>query len=137
MVVFAVSLLSSALQSVRTRMLWTAAAVFACIAGGASIASAQVARPKPPPTEALEQYDDPPLLFPRTGHSPGMVFVYDGFTIHQVNVNSNGMNITGDAANECSITVDPTDHNKMVIGWRQFNSVSSNFRQAGYGYTTD
>jgi hypothetical protein len=25
----------------------------------------------------------------------------------------------------------------MVIGWRQFNSVTSNFRQSGNGYTTD
>ena len=43
----------------------------------------------------------------------------------------------GDAANEPSIAIDPNDHNKMMIGWRQFNSVSNNFRQAGYGYTTD
>ncbi len=27
--------------------------------------------------------------------------------------------------------------NKMVIGWRQFNNVTSNFRQGGWGYTTD
>jgi hypothetical protein len=25
----------------------------------------------------------------------------------------------------------------MTIGWRQFNSVTSNFRQAGWGYTTN
>ena len=25
----------------------------------------------------------------------------------------------------------------MTIGWRQFNSVSSNFRQGGWGFTTD
>src|SRR5437588_6345794 len=25
----------------------------------------------------------------------------------------------------------------MAIGWRQFNNVTSNFRQGGYGYTTD
>jgi hypothetical protein len=43
----------------------------------------------------------------------------------------------GDAANEPSIAVDPTNGNKMAVSWRQFNSVSSNFRQAGYGYTTD
>ena len=55
------------------------------------------------------------------------------FTSHQVNVNGSGQNITGDAANEPSIAVDPTDHNRMVIGWRQFNSVTSNFRQAGWG----
>ncbi len=36
-----------------------------------------------------------------------------------------------------SISVDPTNPNKMTIGWRQFDSVSSNFRQGGWGYTTN
>ena len=31
----------------------------------------------------------------------------------------------------------PTDHNKMAIGWRQFDTVSSNFREAGWGYTAN
>ena len=66
-----------------------------------------------------------------------MISQHDTFTSHQVNVNANGQNITGDAANEPSIAVDPTNHNRMVIGWRQFNSVTSNFRQGGYGYTTN
>ena len=48
-----------------------------------------------------------------------------------------GNNILGDAANEPSIAVDPTDGNKMTIGWRQFNSVQSDFRQGGWGFTTD
>ena len=48
-----------------------------------------------------------------------------------------GNNIVGDAANECVISVDPTDGNKMTIVWRQFNNVTSNFRQGGWGYTTD
>ena len=43
----------------------------------------------------------------------------------------------GDAANECAIAVDPTNPSRMAIGWRQFDDVTSNFRQAGYGYTTD
>src|SRR5437773_4473571 len=59
------------------------------------------------------------------------------FTSRQANFDGNGMNIVGDAANEPSITVDPTNGNKMVIGWRQFNSVTSNFRQSGYGYTSN
>ncbi len=66
-----------------------------------------------------------------------MVSVHGAFTSYQVNVSSNGQNITGDAANEPSICVDPTDGSRMTIGWRQFNSVSSNFRQAGWGYTSD
>src|SRR5260370_585009 len=59
------------------------------------------------------------------------------FISYQVNVDANGNNIVGDAANECSISVDPTNTSKMAIGWRQFDSVSSNFRQGGWGYTTD
>ena len=31
----------------------------------------------------------------------------------------------------------PTNGNKMTIAWRQFNNVTSNFRQGGWGYTTD
>jgi hypothetical protein len=58
-----------------------------------------------------------------------------GFFTRQVNVDVSGNNIVGDAANEPSIAIDPTDPAKMVIGWRQFNSVNNNFRQAGYGYT--
>ena len=104
-----------------------------------AMASEETGQPKPLPTEPLEQYDNPPAPSPLwgIGVSPGMVSVHDQFTSHQVNVDANGMNITGDAANEPSITVDPTNGSKMVIGWRQFNSVTSNFRQGGWGYTTD
>jgi uncharacterized repeat protein (TIGR01451 family) len=104
-----------------------------------ALASGQTAPHKPLPTEPLEEYDDPPAPFPLRGMgvSPGMVSVHDQFTSHQVNVNGSGMNITGDAANEPSIAVDPTDHNRMVIGWRQFDSVTSNFRQGGWGWTNN
>ena len=60
----------------------------------------------------------------------------DYFT-RQVNVNANGDDMIGDAANEPSIALDPTNGNRMVIGWRQFDNISSNFRQAGFGYTND
>jgi hypothetical protein len=60
-----------------------------------------------------------------------------GFFAAQVNVDQFGNNIIGDAANEPSIAVDPTNPNNMAIGWRQFDTISSNFRQAGYGYSTD
>ncbi len=60
----------------------------------------------------------------------------DYFTV-QVNVDSNGDDIIGDAANEPSIAVDPTNPNRIVIGWRQFDAVASNFRQAGVGYSND
>ena len=88
-------------------------------------------------TRPLERYDNPPALIYRLDTSPRMVSPHGVFTSYQVNVDANGNNIVGDAANECTISVDPTNGNKMAIGWRQFNSVSSNFRQGGYGYTTD
>ena len=93
----------------------------------------------PLPDEPLEEYDQPPVPTPLlpTITSPGAVFTYDAFVNVQVNVTATGMNIVGDAANEPSITVDPSNHNKMSIGWRQFNSVSSNFRQGGWGYTSN
>lgn len=59
------------------------------------------------------------------------------FFTSQVNVDLNGNDIIGDAANEPSIAVDPTNPNRIVIGWRQFDTVNSNFRQAGYGYSLD
>jgi dockerin type I repeat protein len=89
------------------------------------------------PREKLEKYGDPPALLSRTGLSPRMVSQFESFTSYQVNVSASGLNITGDAANEPSICVDPTNGSKMAIGWRQFNSVTSNFRQAGWGYTSN
>ena len=64
------------------------------------------------------------------------VFTPNYFTT-QVNVDENGNNIVGDAANEPSIAVDPTNPNRIVIGWRQFDTVDNNFRQAGNGYSLD
>ncbi len=55
----------------------------------------------------------------------------------QVNVDASGANIPGDAANEPSIAVDPIDPTRIAIGWRQFDTISSNFRQAGVGYSRD
>src|SRR3954463_1832709 len=58
-------------------------------------------------------------------------------TFVQVNVNALGQDIVGDAANEPSIVVDPTNPNRMAIGWRQFNTITNNFRQAGVAYSSD
>src|SRR6266508_4121206 len=90
-----------------------------------------------PLNEPLEKYDNPPAPPRKMETSPRMISKFGLFTSYQVNVDQNGQNIIGDAANECPIAVDPTDGNKMVIAWRQFNDVSSNFRQGGWGYTTD
>src|SRR6058998_1096754 len=78
-------------------------------------------------TEPLEKYGMPPAPpgTYRLESSPRMVSPYDTFISYQVNVDAQGNNIVGDAANEPSIAVDPTDGNKMTIGWRQFNSVRS------------
>src|SRR5262245_37948455 len=85
----------------------------------------------------LETYDNPPAAPRVMETSPRMISQFASFTSVQVNVNGSGQNIVGDAANECSISVNPVDRNKKTIAWRQFNDVSSNFRQGGWGYTTN
>src|SRR6266496_725626 len=92
---------------------------------------------KVPRNEPLEKYDNPPAPPRRVETSPRMISPFGGFTSYQVNVDASGNNIVGDAANEPSITMDPTNPIRMAIGWRQFDDYHSNFRQAGWGYTTD
>lgn len=58
-------------------------------------------------------------------------------TSYQVNVNAAEQNILGDAANEPSMCIDPNNPNHIAIGWRQFDTVTSNFRQAGVAYSTN
>jgi hypothetical protein len=101
-----------------------------------AVFSQTVAR-KPLPTEPLEKYDNPPAVAaPAFAIAPALVSQFGPYTSYQVNVDANGNNIIGDAANEPSICVDPHNSNRMSIGWRQFNSVASNFREAGFAYTT-
>ncbi len=69
--------------------------------------------------------------------SPGAIVRRGPFVSVQVNVDEHGMNILGDAANEPSIAIDPTNPDRMAIGWRQFDTVESDFRQAGFAYTDD
>jgi hypothetical protein len=52
-------------------------------------------------------------------------------------VDGSGQNIPGDAANEPSICIDPTNPNRIAIGWRQFDTTNSNFRQAGWAYSSN
>ena len=88
-----------------------------------------------------EVLDDPPAAFAarddRTARTPGMRATEGPYVSVQVNVDESGQNIVGDAANEPSIAINPTDPSNMVIGWRQFDTISSNFRQAGNGHTFD
>jgi hypothetical protein len=71
------------------------------------------------------------------GAPPAAPVVYRSLVSYQANVDHHGANIAGDAANEPSIAVDPNNPNLMAIGWRQFDTVASNFRQAGWAYSRD
>jgi hypothetical protein len=116
----------------------SAAGLLICLSGVAStLASGQTPTRKPLRTGALEKYDMPPTYIYRLEASPRMITQSGPFISYQVNVDANQHNILGDAANEPSIAVDPTNGNNMTIGWRQFNSVQSNFRQGGWGYTVN
>lgn len=55
----------------------------------------------------------------------------------QANVDASGRNIPGDAANEPSLCIDPLHPDLIAIGWRQFDTTNSNFRQSGVAYTTN
>lgn len=87
----------------------------------------------------LETIDDPYVPSPRESHatSPAYRYFAQGFTIVQVNVDSEGNNIVGDAANEPSIAFNLNDPKMIAIGWRQFDDISNNFRQAGNAFTDD
>ena len=97
--------------------------------------------------ESYEKQDDPYLSNAFNNEKLSPAYRYDGrshsragnteiFT-RQVNVSQSQQNIVGDAANETSIAINPLNENEIVIGWRQFDNVKSNFRQAGYGYSSD
>ncbi len=83
--------------------------------------------------------DDPYMPMPADKYKTSPAYRYRSSIIFttQVNINENGENILGDAANEPSIAVDPNDPDRIVIGWRQFDNVASNFRQAGNAYSDD
>jgi hypothetical protein len=82
-----------------------------------------------PHVTPIERRTSPPL--------PPAKLRRNGYQSVQVNVDEFGNNILGDAANEPSLAIDPTQPNRMVIGWRQFDTVTSSFRQAGYAYSHD
>lgn len=86
-----------------------------------------------------EALDDPYIKVSLASmeRSPAYNVTAPNYFTRQVNVDENGQNIIGDAGNETSIAVDPTNPNRIVIGWRQFDTVNSNFRQAGNGYSLD
>ena len=68
------------------------------------------------------------------GFSPE-VFAQQGV---QINVDpSTGEDIIGDAANEPTLSVSPVDPSVLVCGWRQFDTIASSFRKAGFAYSHD
>jgi len=69
--------------------------------------------------------------------SPSYKYRGANYFFTQVNIDADGLNIIDDAANEPSIAVDPNNPNRIMIGWRQFDDISSDFRQAGYAYSLD
>lgn len=79
----------------------------------------------------------PTPLQPPGGGPAGIPIERNGYMSYQVNVDADGNNIVGDAANEPSLAIDPNYPGRIAIGWRQFDSVESDFRQAGYAFSTD
>ena len=108
------------------------AGVLAAVVGQAIVVEGALAQLR---LEKLDMPYMPPTLPTRL--SPAPAFPPGSNYQIQVNTNAQGMNILGDAANEPSITVDPTAPNRIMIGWRQFDNVQSNFRQAGNAFSRD
>ena len=111
----------------------TALALTLCYAGAAPAQSTNNLGPR--------EFPDDPFIPDETGGTASggsaQVWVRGAYTSIQVNVTAAGQNILGDAANEPSIAIDPLNPARMVIGWRQFDTVASNFRQAGVAYSHD
>jgi len=127
-------------RSASVTVIATLVALLPLAAGGETVEA--------PPTEHLkitspsahqELPDDPYVPVPPSQRvtSPSPQPIRNGHVSVQVNVDPSGANIVGDAANEPSIAVDPTNPSLISIGWRQFDTIASNFRQAGRGYSTD
>ena len=127
--------MNGALRTLAIAMLMLALSGAAITAGAAAPAPIEPADSGLPP----EVEDDPPGVPAKAvaGAAKAAAISFGRFTHVQVNVNGAGANIPGDAANEPSIAVDPTNHDRMAIGWRQFDTIASNFREAGYAWTVN
>lgn len=115
-------------------------AVVTTLAWGASSTPGQVDEAsRPVPTGHWEQPNNPPGVPARAGTAAAgrSSVTYNGYTSVQVNVNAAGQNIVGDAANEPTLAIDPLNPQRIVVGWRQFDTVASDFREAGWAYSHD
>lgn len=92
---------------------------------------------KPLPPHEAGPSDAPARAAAPKPRGPAGRIAFGGVVHVQANVDAAGMNVIGDAGNEPSIAIDPTAPNRLAAGWRQFDDVSSNFRQAGYAYSRD
>jgi hypothetical protein len=79
----------------------------------------------------------PAYKYKNNGRESRALWMSSSIFTTQVNVDANGQNILGDAANEPNIAINPLNPNNIVIGWRQFDNVQSNFRQAGWSYSSN
>lgn len=107
-----------------------------------SIAPSVLAAAPPTKLDLVSERPDQPYLAtdpgarltsPRTRGIPSA----PGVRISQVNVGPGGVNVTNDAANEPSMCIDPLRPGRVAIGWRQFDNIGSNFRQAGVSHSRD
>jgi hypothetical protein len=119
----------------------TAIAVLVCAAATFAVTAGSDDAPSTPRSVLLQREwpHDPPGIAARPvpGAPAAQPIVVGNATTYQVNVDAAGANIPGDAANEPSIAIDPTNPNRMAIGWRQFDTIASSFRQAGWAYSQD
>ena len=92
------------------------------------------ARPQSSATVFESAAPAPPI---RPAASPHTVVSTPYGTSYQVNVDGSGNNTPGDAANEPSLCIDPMNPNRIAVGWRQFDTTNSNFRQAGWANSTN
>ena len=85
-----------------------------------SVGFSQTVARKPLPTEPLEKYDNPPAVAaPVLAISPALVSQFGPYTSYQVNVDANGNNMVGDAANEPSLCVDPNNKKEEIYARRE------------------
>jgi len=95
-----------------------------------ALAQAHNERPSDPAAPAPRHVFEAPV-------SARAVIQRGPFRSVQVNINAQGANIRNDASNEPSICIDPADPSRIVIGWRQFDNISSNHRENGYAHSQD
>ena len=89
------------------------------------------------PLEVLRDPHPSRALLELRGVQPARTWQIGSFQSIQVNVDGSGSNILSDAANEPSMAISPVDPQRIVVGWRQFDSIFSDFREAGVAHSND